>query len=119
EAARSARHAPETKVSPAIRQVRELLEVHFIEPLLLADIATAVGRHPVYLAANFRAAYGETIGECVRRLRVERACRELAGTESPLAAVALSCGFASQSHLTRVFRRVTGLTPAAYRHRHR
>jgi AraC-like DNA-binding protein len=98
-----------------LRQVRELLEARFTESLRLAEIADAVGRHPVYLATSFRRAYGETIGDCVRRLRVERARRELEQSDAPIADVALTAGFANQSHLTRTFRKVTGMTPAAYR----
>jgi AraC family transcriptional regulator len=112
-AARSERvHAP---VSPAIRHVRDLLEARFAEPLEVADIAAAVERHPVYVATAFHRAYGETIGTCIRRLRIEHARRMLADSESPIAEIALSAGFANQSHFTRAFRKMTGMTPAAYR----
>jgi AraC family transcriptional regulator len=114
-AARNARVPIEGKASAAIRRARELLEAHYAESISLADVATATGRHPVYLATQFRRVYGETIGDCVRRLRVEHACRELTRTERPLADVALASGFANQSHFTRVFKRATGMTPAAYR----
>lgn len=107
--------ANEQRVTPAVRRVRELIEAHFLESLSLADLGAATGRHPVYLATAFRRAYGETIGECVRRLRVDFAARAIAQSEAPLADVALAAGFASQSHLTRTFKRATGVTPAAYR----
>ena len=48
-------------------------------------------------------------------LRVERAQLLLTATRLPIAHVALECGFASQEHLTRQFRRLSGTTPAAYR----
>lgn len=105
-------------VSPALRRAHELLHAHFREPLSLADIATATARHPVYLASAFRQAYGETIGECIRRLRVEHASRALEQSATPIAEVAVSAGFANQSHFTRAFKRATGLTPGAYRRRH-
>lgn len=107
----------ETPVSPAIRRVHELLHAHYRESLTLSDLATAAGRHPVYLASAFRRAYGETIGDCIRRLRIEHAARELRESHVPLAEVALAAGFANQSHFTRAFKRATGTTPAAYRHR--
>ena len=113
--AAAARVAQKTTASPVLRQVRELLEARFTESLQLAEIANAVGRHPVYLATSFRRAYGETIGDFVRRLRVERARRELEQSDAPIADVALTAGFANQSHLTRTFRKATGMTPAAYR----
>jgi AraC family transcriptional regulator len=114
-AARAPRDEADTLTSPAIRRVRELLEARYTEPLELADLAQAVDRHPVYVAASFRRAYGETIGDCVRRLRVEHARRELERGALPIAEIALASGFANQSHLTRTFRRATGVTPAAYR----
>ena len=117
EAARQTWLETETKISPAIRRVRELLAEHFLEPLTLADIGTAVGRHPVYLASSFRAAYGQTIGEFVRSLRVARASRDLTESDLPLAEVALAAGFPNQSHFTRVFKQATGLTPAMFRRR--
>ncbi|HJW93742.1 MAG TPA: AraC family transcriptional regulator [Thermoanaerobaculia bacterium] len=105
----------EARLTPMIKRAREIVEARFVEPLSLADIAHAVGRHPVHVASAFRRAYGETVGDCVRRLRIDYVRRELARSELPLADIALSAGFASQSHLTRVFHRATGTTPAAYR----
>ncbi|MES4792519.1 MAG: AraC family transcriptional regulator, partial [Chloroflexota bacterium] len=95
-------------------EVRDLLHQHYHEPLSLRDAATAVGVHPSHLARVFRREHGCTIGDYVRRLRVEAACRKIASEEAPLAEIALSCGFADQSHLTRTFRRETGLTPGEY-----
>lgn len=116
-AARS--RARETRVSPAIRRTYELLQARYREPVSLADLAHATGRHPAYIATAFREAYGETVGDCLRRLRVDDASRALAGTDVAIAEVALASGFGSQSHLTRVFKRATGITPAEYRRRRR
>jgi AraC family transcriptional regulator len=111
--------ANETQISPAIRRAYELLQATYREPVSLADLAVATGRHPAYIATAFRAAYGETVGDCLRRLRVEHASHSLAHTDLAIAEVALASGFANQSHFTRVFKRATGITPAEYRRRHR
>lgn len=105
----------ETRISPAIRRAHELLEARYREPVSLADLAAATGRHPAYIATAFREAYGETVGDCLRRLRVDDASRSLVHTDLPIAKIALASGFGNQSHLTRVFKRATGITPAAYR----
>jgi AraC-like DNA-binding protein len=46
---------------------------------------------------------------------VEQAARELAETDEPLSEIALRAGFYDQSHFSNVFRRVLGVSPAAYR----
>ena len=114
-ASRAAHSSGDSQKAPAMRRVRELLEARFARPLRLDEIAAAVGRHPVYVSASFRRAYGETISDFVRRLRVEHARRELARGALPIAEIALQSGFANQSHFTRAFRKAHGVTPAAYR----
>jgi AraC family transcriptional regulator len=81
----------------------------------LGELAETVGVHPVTLARGFRKAYGCSVGEYLRWLRVARAARELAESDAPLAEIALSVGFADQSHFSNVFRRATGLSPSAFR----
>jgi len=67
------------------------------------------------LSRVFRRFQREGIGEYTRRLRVRASCRYLLDPELPLAEISLLTGFADQSHFTREFRRVTGLTPHAFR----
>jgi AraC family transcriptional regulator len=115
EAARGRTRAVESHATPAMQRAYDLLHARYAEPLSLADLAAATERHPVYIATAFRQTYGETVGECLRRLRVEHACRALTSSAAPLAEIALASGFANQSHFTRVFKTATGLTPLTYR----
>jgi AraC family transcriptional regulator len=78
-------------------------------------VASRVGVHPFHLSRVFRQHYHQTVGEYVHRLRVHFACGELKSDEARLAEVALAAGFADQSHFTRVFKQVTGMTPGAFR----
>jgi AraC family transcriptional regulator len=96
-------------------RARDYLHAHFREKLTLADIAAAAGVHPVHLAQVHRRLYGKTVGECVRELRIEFACRALANPELSISRIALDAGFADHGHLTRSFRSGTGLTPSRYR----
>jgi AraC family transcriptional regulator len=107
--------APVAKMPTRIRRVMERLEDEFAARWSLGDLARAEDVHPVFLARSFRQACGESVGGYVRRLRLEHASRQLAGTSHPVADVARLAGFADQAHLTRVFRRSTGLTPARFR----
>jgi AraC-like DNA-binding protein len=96
---------------PWLERAREILHAGFTAPPTLARLADTVGVHPVYLASAFHKHYGRTIGDYVRRLRIEFACRELSSSEAPLAAVALAAGFSSQAHFSTTFKRLTDLTP--------
>lgn len=98
-----------------LEQAKDLLHERFAEPLKLADIAREVSVHPVHLAQIFHKSYRCTVGDYVRRLRVERACHDLANSELPLADIALAAGFCDQSHFTRIFKRLIGIAPSQYR----
>jgi AraC family transcriptional regulator len=98
-----------------LEQAKHLLQERFAEPLTLAEIAQSVSVHPVHLAHVFHKSYRCTIGDYVRRLRVERACHDLANSESHLADIALAVGFCDQSHFTRTFKRLIGVAPSEYR----
>jgi AraC family transcriptional regulator len=63
----------------------------------------------------FRTNVGCTPGEYVRRLRVEFACHRISSSDMPLIEIALEAGFSDQSHLTKNFKRYTGMTPARFR----
>jgi AraC-like DNA-binding protein len=67
----------------------------------------------------FRRNQGCTVGEYVRRLRLDFAVDALVNPHSSLAEVASAAGFADQSHLTRTFRSYFGVTPSEYRRLHR
>ena len=114
-ASRRAVTPAEQKTPRWLEQARELLHASFAAHLSLAAVARTAGVHPVYLAATFRKHYHCTVGEYVRRLRVEAACREVARTDAPLSEIAPAVGFYDQSHFTNVFKRHTGMTPAQYR----
>jgi len=114
EAARQSSSIPLRTTPPWLNRAREMIVNHFRETLTLSQIAAQVGVHPVHLATTFRQKYGVTIGECVRKLRVEHACAELRGT-LPLAVIALEAGFVDQSHFSKVFKSHVGTTPAKYR----
>lgn len=115
EAARYSAKKGESKIPCWLKQVKDLLHARFSENLTLEEIASEVGVHPVHMATVFRQKYHSTIGEYIRRLRIEYACLELAKGKTPLGTIALDAGFANQAHFSSTFKRLTGFTPAAYR----
>ena len=96
-------------------KAREVLHDRYADPLSLTDIADAIGVEPERLARGFRRAYGESLGDYLRRIRVNAAARLLATTDEPISRVAGEVGFADQAHLTRWFGRYLETTPGRYR----
>jgi AraC family transcriptional regulator len=111
------RPRPRACRSAWIDTVRELIDARYREPLSLNDLGEAVGVHPVHVARTFRHAFGCTVGAYLRRRRIDDACRALIASEASLASIALGAGFADQSHFSRRFKEIIGLTPGEFRAR--
>ena len=98
-----------------LTHAKDLIHSGFLDSSSLSEIAVQVGVHPVYLAGAFRRYYGCTVGEYVRKLRIEFAMNQLIFSDTPLAQIAVTAGFANQSHFNKMFKRQTGVTPGVYR----
>ena len=98
-----------------LRRVRESLEDSYLRAPSLAELASIAGVHPVHLSREFRKHYQSTIGEFIRKRRIEHACNLLATSDMALSEIALTCGFSDQSHFCAMFKSHTSLTPAKFR----
>lgn len=85
------------------------------EPAPTVELAHRLKLHPAWLARAWRHWRGEGLVDSLRRRRVERAVLLLRGSTTPLAQVAVDCGFCDQAHMNRCFRQVLGRTPLAVR----
>ena len=92
----------------------ERLHDELAKPLTVAALARDLDVSPIRLSRAFRKHYRQSVGEYLRRLRVEQAAKKLVDPAASLAEVALACGFSDQSHFNRVFRRLTGWTPGQF-----
>ncbi|MFM8414735.1 MAG: helix-turn-helix transcriptional regulator [Planctomycetota bacterium] len=89
------------------------------EPLrtiaFLADMGALVALSSSHFARELRQSTGLSLARLINRRRVRRTLELLQWPTESLASIAHEVGFASQSHFTRVFSRLTGMTPAKYR----
>lgn len=80
-----------------------------------ADLASRCGLSRSYFVRAFKLSMGTPPHRWLVRARVHRAGEMLERTNKSISAIAVSCGFSDQSHLTRVFRASVGSSPAAWR----
>lgn len=89
--------------------------VNLSEKLTLEAVARAACFSPFHFHRVFKARMGETLGEFVKRQRLERALQRMASRpRRPLTDIALDCGFASSSDFSRCFRQHYGVAPSAF-----
>jgi len=98
-----------------LRRVTEFVEENLERDLSLAEIAQAAELSPFHFARSFKQTTGLTPIQFLMQRRVEHAKRLLASDDLPLVEVGLRAGFKNQSHFTTLFRKLTTMTPKAYR----
>ncbi|MFM7243574.1 MAG: helix-turn-helix transcriptional regulator [Planctomycetaceae bacterium] len=84
-------------------------------PPSLQEFALDTGLSPGHFARKFRRSCGMSLSHFILQRRVRRALELIRTSTTPLCTLALDLGFESQSHFTRVFRALTGLTPGRFR----
>jgi AraC family transcriptional regulator len=98
-------------------RVQDYIAAHLAHPIGLADLAAIAGTSQTVFARAFKRSLGLSPYRYLTGARVQQAARLLAAGTMPIAEIAQACGFCHQEHLTRLFHRETGTTPAAYRRR--
>jgi AraC family transcriptional regulator len=114
------RTPPPNTARPALSQTQQArvetyIREHLAHPIGLADLAAIAGTSQTSFARGFKRSTGTSPYRFLMQERIGQARRLLTGTAMPIADIALACGFTHQEHLTRLFHRETGATPAAYR----
>jgi AraC-like DNA-binding protein len=94
-------------------------QANLAEALTVERLAGAAHTSAGHLHGLFRRHLGRSPMAHVADLRLERAMQALAQGDTPIAELAAACGYSDQTALTRAMKRRHGVTPAAYRRRHR
>ncbi len=96
------------------RLAKEMISSNLTSDQTVGEVADECRLSPTHFARAFKVSTGLTPHDWLQSRRIERA-RDLLATDLSLAEIALDCGFADQSHFTRVFSRIAGNTPGSWR----
>ena len=99
-----------------LRKIKKFVQAKVEDDLTLIEMAQAVDLSPAHFSRMFHKSTGETPHQFVLRNRIERAKEMLSGAEARVLDVAVACGFKTQQHFARVFRRICGTSPTEYRY---
>ncbi|WP_246704605.1 AraC family transcriptional regulator [Rhizobium sp. P32RR-XVIII] len=98
-----------------VNRLKRFIEENLSNSISLDDLAQLVKLSTSYFSAAFKVSFGTSPHNFILSRRVEHAKHKMAHTDAPLSEIALDCGLADQAHLSRIFRRATGMTPSAWR----
>lgn len=98
----------------ALRRVRTYIDDHIGERISLDALAGQAGVSRFHFARQFRLSTGESPMGYLRRVRIERSKSILQSRETTIAEVAARLGFSDQSHFTRIFGRLVGVSPGSF-----
>lgn len=115
ESVRPERPAPLAAYTQRMNSVLDHIDAHLDETLEVAPLAAVAHFSPYHFHRVFTAWMGETLGDYVRRRRLEIAAVRLAGQQQPILHIALSVGFGSGEAFARAFKTHFGQTPSAWR----
>lgn len=103
-------------VKPAwVKQLRDILHEECNNVHSLTVLAARLGIHPVHLSRDFQKHFHCSLGDYIRRIKIQNAIVLFQDKTLSLTEIAFACGFADQSHFLRCFKLNTGIKPSEYR----
>ncbi len=102
-----------------VEQMAIYIAENFTSPIMVTDVAEAVGLNPDYANHIFKKAFSETISQYLNSQRIMHAKRMLSLTKEPITQIAFASGFNSISRFNSNFRKHSRKTPSQYRQDHR
>jgi AraC family transcriptional regulator len=99
------------------KRIASHIDSNLDRSLPLSELANVTGLSNSYFSRAFKGTFGQAPHAFILSRRLERARHEILAGQKPLSQIALSCGFADQAHLARLFRRETGQPPSEWRRR--
>lgn len=100
---------------PQVRLARLLLDRNFDRPMTIDDLSREVALSPYYLIRAFRRVYRQTPHQYLVEQRIARAKELLRNSDLSITEICITVGFESLGSFSTLFRKVTGISPSAYR----
>jgi AraC family transcriptional regulator len=100
-----------------LERVIDYMKANLTQDLSILDLATLTSMSESHFSRSFKQSVGIAPYQYLMQQRVERAKQLLEKQSIAISTIALDCGFANQTHLTKVFRQMTGMTPKTYQKR--
>jgi two-component system response regulator YesN len=101
--------------SEIVKSVITYVRANYMNKLYLNDISEHIKYSVSYLSRIFRDEIGESLSAFINRTRIENSKMVLLTSDLPIIEVAYLCGFDDQSYYTKVFKKITGVSPGKYR----
>jgi transcriptional regulator GlxA family with amidase domain len=98
-----------------LNRVLDHIEMHLADKITVVDLAELINASMGQLFRAFKISVGVTPCHYIARRRVELACTMMRTTGEALSQVAVACGLCDQPHLCKLFRRIVGMSPSAWR----
>jgi len=106
---------PHESEPPAVTQARRYIADHQTDELTLTEVAKAVNTSTFYFCKLFKRTTGLNFTEYLSQVRVEKAKDLMPNPQLRIGEIGYQVGFQSLTHFNRVFKRITGQSPTAYR----
>ncbi|MNH93231.1 putative response regulatory protein [compost metagenome] len=103
------------KLRNLIERVQAIIEARYADNLTVADIGKEVYLTPTYVSLLYKQETGRTINDYVTQVRIKRAKELLHDPQNKFYDVCYAVGYADPSYFTKLFKKMTGVTPSAYR----
>lgn len=104
--------AAQIHLSDMMRKICIYIDDHITETISISKLAQAFSYHPTYINTLFRRYFGQTAHEYILSRKIDCVTNMLTTTDLPIGEIALSYGFSDSSHLARLYRKYTGMSPS-------
>ncbi|MDH5546229.1 MAG: AraC family transcriptional regulator [Gammaproteobacteria bacterium] len=112
------RSATKDQYAERLNKVRQYIQKHLDQPLLLAKVAEIACMSPFHFHRLFRAHTGESLSAYVRRLRLEKAALQLVVSQDDITRIALDAGYETPAAFNKAFKQRFNMSPTSFRQHH-